>query len=183
MKTEIDPYHEKASGILLALNGPSEIEWINHYFENKACLTRDEIDSVLYFSLIWNIFEGIVCNKNATINSFEKAVNNLQSHGKLQLSDFEQFLSYFKVRYTTKGIVNQRFRHLKFRQNDREALVSDVLAGNEKDPVNNLLAMLIIIYRYRNNLFHGVKSVKTMPGQRDNFRVANQLLMAFLERW
>ena len=58
-----------------------------------------------------------------------------------------------------------------------------VLAGRETDPTKIFLAMLIIIYRLRSNLFHGEKSVYELPGQVENFRMANQVLMTFLDRY
>ena len=38
--------------------------------------------------------------------------------------------------------------------------------------------ILIVIYRFRNNLFHGVKWEYELRGQLDNFNHANQVLMA-----
>lgn len=42
-------------------------------------------------------------------------------------------------------------------------------------------AALIIVYRFRNNLFHGTKWGYGIRGQFDNFRHANDVLMAALD--
>lgn len=167
---------------LSAVN-PSEIVWINNFLSLKTHISADEINSILCFSLIWNMFEGLVCNKNASINSMENAVTELQQRGNLNIADYTDCLTYFTQRYVEDGIINHRFDHLRWRRNDREDLVKGVLEGRERNEARILLAMLIIVYRYRNNLFHGEKSLYDLHGQRDNFRTANQLLMNFMEQW
>ncbi len=161
---------------------PDEVVWINNYFAMAGLVNKDNIDSVLYFSLLWNMFEGIVCSKNATIAVMERAVKNLDRRGVLRQEDFKPYLEYFVTRYTTEGTVNPRFAQLNFRHNDREQLVKDVLEGVESDLHKVVLAILIIVYRYRNNLFHGEKAVERLQDQVDNFKTANRVLMTFMDR-
>jgi hypothetical protein len=47
---------------------------------------------------------------------------------------------------------------------------------------NRIAAVLIIVFRYRNNLFHGVKWQYKLEGQLGNFSAANDALMKVLER-
>jgi hypothetical protein len=44
-------------------------------------------------------------------------------------------------------------------------------------------AALIIVLRYRNNLFHGIKWQYKLFGQLDNFETANAILMKTLDRY
>jgi len=46
---------------------------------------------------------------------------------------------------------------LHFKSADHKELVENVLQGNTKDEADILSAILIIIYRLRNNFFHGKK--------------------------
>ena len=48
-------------------------------------------------------------------------------------------------------------------------------------PRSALAVVLIIIYRHRNNLFHGVKWENLLAGQLDNFNHANNVLMKLIE--
>jgi hypothetical protein len=50
-------------------------------------------------------------------------------------------------------------------------------------PRSALAVVLIIIYRYHNNLFHGVKWEYLLAGQLDNFNHANNVLMKLIERY
>ena len=162
---------------------PNEIEWIDDFLSLEIKLTGDDIDSVRNFSLLWNLFEGLVCNKNASANALKNAISDLQNRNKLKIEDYDKFLKYFTNRYIENGEINHRFNRLNLRLGDKPKLVEEVLKGNETAPEKVLLAILIIVYRYRNNLFHGEKSIYDLPNQIDNFRNANQLLMVFMEKW
>ena len=45
-----------------------------------------------------------------------------------------------------------------------------------------MLALLMIVWRLRNNLFHGAKWAYGLRDQRENFTHANSVLMRLLER-
>jgi len=162
---------------------PNELEWISGFLSFRQKLTGEDIESVRNFSLLWNLFEGLVCNKHASVAALENAVSDMQERHKLRIEDYDKFLKYFANRYIENGEINHRFGRLNLRQGDRRELVEAVLKGNETAPEKVLLAILIIVYRYRNNLFHGEKSIYDLPNQIDNFRNANQLLMVFMEKW
>jgi len=160
----------------------SEIEWLNSYFDSSSHrINEKSAQSVLYFALIWNLFESRACNKNANTKSIADKVNEVYSKGLLQLSDFSPFLAYYQDRYLSKGQINDTFCKLNFRHNDKKELIEAVLKC-ELDDINNIvLALLLIILRLRNNLFHGEKNIYTLSCQIDNFKVANQVLSKFLD--
>ena len=162
---------------------PNELEWISNFLSFERKLTGDDIENVRNFSILWNLFEGLVCNRNASIIALENAVSDMQNRNKLVIDDYNKFLKYFSNRYIENGETNHRFDRLNLRRGDKPELVEAVLKGNEIAPEKVLLAILIIVYRYRNNLFHGEKSIYDLPNQIDNFKNANQLLMVFMEKW
>lgn len=162
---------------------PNELEWISSYLSFERKITENDIESVRNFSLLWNLFEGLICNKNASISALENAVSDLHDRDRLKIDDYDKFLKYFTKRYIENGETSHRFDRLNLRHGDKPELVAAVLKGNETTPKKVLLAILIIVYRYRNNLFHGEKSIYDLPNQIDNFRNANQLLMVFMEKW
>jgi hypothetical protein len=105
----------------------------------------------------------------------------LDQKGKLLLDDFKPQLLYFRNRYVTNGLTNSKFMGLKFRRNDSEELVKNVLEGNDNELPNVVLALLVIVFRLRNNMFHGIKALPTIGGQVGNFKHANKLLMKLIE--
>ena len=62
-----------------------------------------------------------------------------------------------------------------------EQKVKSVLEGKVNAVDDIVFALLIIIFRLRNNLFHGEKWVYKLDDQVDNFRNANQVLAKFLD--
>ncbi|MBE0670630.1 MAG: hypothetical protein IH588_08590 [Anaerolineales bacterium] len=161
---------------------PNELEWISNFLSFERKLTGEDIENVRNFSLLWNLFERLVCHRNASIPALVDAISRLQRQDKLRIDDYEIFLKYFANRYIEGDKPNHRFRMLNLRGDDK-TLVEAVLKGSETTPEKVMLALLMIVYRYRNNLFHGEKSIRDLPNQIENFRNANQLLMIFMERW
>ncbi|MEO4005821.1 hypothetical protein [Flavobacterium sp. CAU 1735] len=151
-------------------------EWINRRFGTN--LNDQDLASVKDFVLIWNIFESSVCLSNFRIQTVE---NEIQIH-HFDILEFQPFLEYFRNRYVTNANLNGRFQHLNFRQNDRQGLVEQVLLGNNTNTWDIILALVIIVYRFRNNLFHGVKDIQVIDEQQTNFENANALLTLLLER-
>ena len=155
----------------------NEIDWINQYFRIE--LQSDKINHVLYFSLLWNIYEGVVCNRSCNVKTIENSVQQLEDE-KLNQADFEPYLLYFKNRYIASGETNNQFETLRLHR-DYVELVKDVLLGKRNTSKDTILALLLIIYRYRNNMFHGEKAIQSLPTQDENFSVSNQVLMKFIE--
>ncbi len=151
------------------------LDWINNRF--GTAFTNADLESVKDFSLIWNIFERYVCNSNFNIAHVEAQIKVKQ----FDLAHFQEHLDYFKNRYFENGNVNNRFANLNFRANDRKDLVRDVLNGTITTQHEIILALLIIVYRYRNNLFHGIKDIQLIDQQNENFKISNSFLIKLMD--
>ena len=77
--------------------------------------------------------------------------------GQLTAETFGQELAYSRDRYVADGQFSYHFDYLHLRANDAARLVRRVLTGEDGAPANSAAAVLIIVYRFRNNLFHGLK--------------------------
>lgn len=148
--------------------------WINDNFDTE--LKEDELTSIKDFSLIWNIFENRVCENHCSVNTLTVKLSEID----FNLNCFNGSLEYFKNRYTSNGTTNDLYDSLSFRANDNKQLVTAVLLGQENGTNEIILALSIIIYRLRNNLFHGLKQIETINEQRRNFEVANKVLKEIL---
>ncbi|MFH6958921.1 hypothetical protein ACHRV1_16095 [Flavobacterium aquidurense] len=152
-------------------------EWINDRFGTN--FSEVDLSSVKDFSLIWNVFENVVCQNNFSIARTEEVIKN----SLIDSTEFNSYLEYFKNRYVSNGTFTNRFQYLHFRNNDRRNLVEDVLLGNNTKNNDIILALLIIVYRYRNNLFHGIKRIQEIDKQRENFENANGVLKTLLNHF
>ncbi len=167
---------EVPKGNLNALPPTMVTGWINLKF--NVNFQEDELINIKDFSLLWNVFESKVCGNHFSI----PVVDLCLAANNLQMEDFIRFLTYFQQRYIENGAINARYPFLNFQPNNREPFVRDVLLGNLVGTNERILAMIIIVYRFRNNLFHGVKQMHLINEQRENFEIANDFLMTFLNK-
>ena len=153
------------------------LEWINEKIitdkENK--LIPEDVKNIMSFSLLWNLFESLCCNKNASISKISKLIDK-----KINLfneNDYIDIFNYFMERYQD----NTKFNKLNL-LNGSEKLVKKVLKREYTDKNNKLKFIMYIIYRYRNNLFHGEKDMRYIKFQKENFEITNKFLMRFIEK-
>ena len=119
----------------------------------------------------WEIF--------AQANLIRAKVDEWRAAGTLYNDQYDAELAYFRRRYFANGGFTHHFPHLNLRSADYPDLVQAVLDGSNNDPRDRLLVLLMIVWRLRNNLFHGEK----WAYQLQNFTHANAILMRLLERY
>lgn len=159
----------------------SPIDWLEKNASGFSNLSTIEINAIMHFSLLWGLFEGKILSANANANSILSMVHDWHAKNYLDASKFSESLDHFKCRYFSQGQFNSHFRKLNFRKNDNGALVESVLCGNNYDLADSISSIFIIIYRLRNNLFHGIKWEDELKGQMKNFEYANIALMHALD--
>lgn len=152
------------------------IPWLNDNAPGFSDLQQQEQDAVMQFSLLWSLFEAQALESSASSNLILKKCQKWSQREVLELGTLQCFLDYFKERYIEQGKLNDHFKHLYLRRNDKPELVRNVLMGIETDLGNILAVLLIIVYRYRNNFFHGIKWAYNFRDQLGNFTNANRLL-------
>lgn len=157
---------------------PNEREWLFNRFQTNLDLSN--VKSTLYFGLLWNLFEGGVCNQNFDI----QLVRTKISLNNMVPADFSQEFAYFKARYITNGNSNQRFNELNLRSgpNGSRELVKNVLTEVNTNSEDIIASLILIVNRYRNNMYHGIKDVSRILEQEENFSNANSVIVKFLDR-
>lgn len=157
------------------------IDWLERNAPGWQALSSQERDAITQFSLLWMMFESGVLETQASATAIIEASKQWATNGQLTADMFRQELVYFRERYVEKGSFTHRFDHLHLRKNDAPGLVKKVLKTDEVPPDEIAAAVLIIVYRFRNNLFHGVKWLYALKEQLDNFIHANSILMKAIE--
>ena len=152
-------------------------EWINNRLGTS--FKTDDLTYIKEFSLLWNIFERTVCNNHCTVSRLEERLRPID----FDLAEFNEEFGYFRERYITENDTNEKFERLNFRGRDKKNLVANVLLGKETSTSNIVLSLAIIVFRYRNNLFHGLKNILFINEQKTNFFHANQVLIKILNRF
>src|SRR5690606_7281883 len=135
-----------------------------------GALDSSDRQAIYDFTLLWSLFEARVLDCEGSIPQLKARVAAAAEKGGLDLAPFEEPLSYFRDRYFHDGKPRAMFEGLwpgnKKAGRDEVELV---LSGKATDASDRLIALLIIVYRLRNNLFHGAKWVYSFKGQLQNF--------------
>lgn len=158
------------------------MDWLNANAPGFAHLSREERDAITDFSLLWSLFENRILATQGNADAICNATARWEADGQLDAALFKDELVYFKQRYFNPGFTHH-FDGLRLNEGPHKLMVRSVLDGSDQNLRNCYSASLIIVLRYRNNLFHGVKWKYEFEGQLDNFSNANSLLMKALDRY
>lgn len=159
----------------------NSIDWLCAKAPGFSDLSENERAAIMHFSLLWSFFEAKALHTHASAISILALVHEWASNGRLNIAPFATSLAYFRDRYFNQGAFTEHFRGLNLRRNDSPDLVGAVLKGESTNDADTVSALLIVVFRLRNNLFHGVKWAYGIRDQLDNFTNANTALMAALE--
>lgn len=167
-----------------------DIDWINDNFATR--IEPQKIVSTLSFSVLWNIFEFKICNKKFNIDKIAQHVN----YYNIPLEKFTIEIKYFMKRsksftydenniidYIEKGLLIPPFikdKENKLQVNKYHTLVKSFLYEEALSEQDKIKALFYIIYRLRNNMFHGEKDLMNLHLQEVNFINANSAIKTML---
>jgi hypothetical protein len=155
--------------------------WISNNCYGGETLKPEAIEVISDFTLMWNVFEGALCNNHANIQKFERLATAIIAQCVSLPVEIQDAVRFWSARYLTDRKFNNRFYGLHFRPNNRQEHVEAVLRRETDDPQGQLLAVMIIIYRLRNNLFHGLKQIDSLNEQMRNLATASHALAAIVQ--
>jgi len=168
------------------------LEWINNNIlqNNRADkLEGNDIQNVLAFTLLWNLYEDLFWtrnkeNTNSSAYSLGKALGTIEiKKDKFNEDNINPIFCYFYEKYQDTN----KFESLKFRKQGKDAevkvkltiMLNSMIEHNKGDKLYFIMA---IVFRFRNNLFHGEKQLISIQYQEENFKYANQFLMHIIEK-
>ena len=156
------------------------IQWLEQHALGFRNLPEPDRQAIFHFALLWSLYESEVHRTYASAQAILAQTHEWTAQGKLSTQQFALELQYFRGRYFENGDPTQYFADLNLRNNDNPTMVRAVLDGTNNDPADCVAALLIVVYRLRNNLFHGVKWAYGIEGQVENFMHANAVLMSVI---
>ena len=151
--------------------------WIAQNTYGGTLLTPEATAAVANFTMMWNLFEGIVCENDANVRQFESlaarlseaavavdAINSISTASRsgpygTELLKASRTASSDCTSETTTGEKSWK----KF-------------AGRRQNLSDKVLALMLIVYRLRNNLFHGLKTLEMLNDQVHNLNTASRCL-------
>ena len=129
------------------------------------------------FAVIWNILEKKKMRNHASIFDVSDFIDGLQN------INVTEIFEYFKNRYTNNHNHLNLFETLWWRRSKRTQKDETHRILILENPIDKdkIKAVLYIIFRLRNNLFHGEKSILTIDQQRETFNLVNSFLLDIVE--
>ncbi len=159
------------------------IKWLEAYAPGFQALSEAKRREITEFLFLWSLFEAKVLNERGSANVIATCSERWARNDHLTEETFGEELVYFRNRYVVNGQFSHHFDQLHLRVNDEAGLVRRVIIGEDRTPANIAAAVLIIVYWFRNNLFHGLKWSYELQGQLENFEHANKALKRAIELW
>lgn len=158
------------------------MQWLLAKAPGFQALPEQDRDAIFNFTFLWSLLEARVMGNFARADLICAKADEWRDAGTLDADQYDAELAYFRQRYYADGNFTHHFPHLHLRRADQPDVVQSVLDGSNDDPRDRLLTVLMIVWRFRNNLFHGEKWAYQLEGQHLNFTHANTVLMRLLER-
>lgn len=147
--------------------------WLSSAAFGYSNLSAEEKSVIRDFALVWSFFEAQKLNCSANHSKIDCWAREHKGSHEL----FVPELQYFRERYVTGDTINTRFEGLKFQNEATKKVVESVLLQNPLEPSLKTAALFHIIFRLRNNLFHGEKWAYGIRDQLENFSNANSAIM------
>ena len=143
----------------------------------KGQALKDEtILEIGRFTILWNCFERDWCNNHCNPKTIKnkalsfKVDQETQAHLAAVLNQRSYLFGQLKMDYVESSLHPDRARSSS--QEDMQAMYQFL----EQNGSDVLYGCFLVIYRIRNNLMHGLKSLQELDGQIELFRAANDVL-------
>ncbi len=146
-------------------------------FLGEAEIDWEKLKPVMCFVVLWNRLE-VKHGQHLSLAGLETSADSATALPAFDISRYEPHVVFFQERYRSSP---HRLPSL-FRTGQESVVkqrVDDLVAGNLTTPKDRLIAVLMIPYRIRNNLFHGRKDTFELYSQTDLFTHVNEVLCLF----
>ena len=157
------------------------IDWLSERERAYCNLREGEKNAISSFFLIWSYFESQLLDCRAGRRKFENLAALLDQNDKTKDINLDEYVKYFQERYVDNGNLNDRFDYLHMEESNNPEEVVRMLLDNECSDKIKIIGCLFIVYRYRNNLFHGPKWKYLLSEQQKNMENSSRLLIKIMD--
>ena len=151
--------------------------WLAHQFDTKAGNIRDLLytQNATVYLLIWPIMEQVVFQGFMQGRSIVPIAEKMGSH--FDEMDADDKAQYFHDRYQNE----YKYKHLtgSMKYEPMEAVLAKdytQLNGTEK-----MILMMTTVFRYRNNIFHGMKAIVAWNEYSKEIAYCTEFMMAVVD--
>jgi hypothetical protein len=152
------------------------LDWFVQKAPGFASLPPETKMQILDFSMLWSFFEGTELDAHCNIGKLREYIEKLKRERKSAKIEVANYLEYLKSRYYIDGKFTQYYRDLYLSRSGNPSEVPEAIRDQAATKETQIIGCLIVVFRLRNNLFHGEKWAYQLEGDGDNFIHANQFL-------
>ncbi len=160
---------------------PETKAWLYCKVPGFSQLKEQEREAIYDFSLLWSLFEGSALNYQCNVLKIRQLASNIVRKNKLNDISLDSYVEYLRNRYYVNGSLTQHYQNLHVERSGSPAEVVEMLCDEDSTETVQLIGCLVVIFRLRNNLFHGEKWRYQLRGQFDNFQNANGFLRNLMD--
>lgn len=133
-----------------------------------------KLESICYFTFVWNIFEKACFDKNASIRDMKAKVTN--GYFYLEEGTLNYTFEHFQCRY-----YSEEDNEIVFHSNGDKEITKNLFTKEHSTEKEKIEGVLRIIFRLRNNLYHGLKAIDKLETQNETFMMANKFLTKIID--
>ncbi|ELA8128123.1 MULTISPECIES: hypothetical protein [Vibrio harveyi group] len=157
-------------------------QWLRSNIETMTTFSDETYTSISDFSIMWAIFEGTQLKDIAKDKAVVDELEAIAKRVSYNIGSVDYAYNYWSQRYIDSGGQgNEKFEKLGFKYAPHSELVLRVLKGQAANGDEFVHALLLIVYRLRNNLFHGEKDMTKINGQVENLTYGALVLKDVIE--
>ncbi|MDD2003609.1 hypothetical protein [Pseudomonas putida] len=157
---------------------PEIVAWISQQAPGFAQLSLEERNAIADFSMIWSFFEGTRLGGSGGMQTIRQFAEAPEAQGIIGGCGINMYLPYLKERYIDGGQFNYRFSHLHVERSNNPPEIIDALQNDDASEKTKLIGCLGVVFRLRNNLFHGEKWQYELREQEQNLRKATTFMLS-----
>ena len=151
--------------------------WLATYFETTPNYIQEMLkdENATTYLLVWPVFEQMLFSGFMKKTDIPTVAQKYAPY--YQELNIETSVQHFHNRYQD----HNKLRNLQ--HNDSFACVSSILAQNAANlsDEDKLTFMLYVVYRYRNNIFHGNKGIESWSSYTTQIELCLNFMMTILD--
>ncbi|MBK7220036.1 MAG: hypothetical protein IPH94_01465 [Saprospiraceae bacterium] len=159
-------------------------KWVKKYFGlNVSDKTFDNTNNSLEFIWVWSIFEHKYLKDSRTNKNYNDQLVDLSAKFPHNKIDIDTIYGFLHKRYFQKGKTTRFFWDLNF-DTKWQKLTKEILKKKDPTKEEKLKLTLLILYKFRCNLFHGRKDPLLWKNFNEVFYQLNKFLSEYLDiKW
>ena len=152
--------------------------WVANYLvqdaHEVARLIHDK--TTIHFLVAWSLFETSCFGGEAGVNKFETFARTFIDAKKFQSSDLMDTTNHFHNRYQDKKL----YRNLMHKQKSQQLESIRQKDFKSLSGYEIVYFVIFVVYRYRNNIFHGNKSVRSWLNFKPQIKWCIEVMQTFI---